>query len=89
MPTRDNDRAKGIRPSEAMRTKCRGVIRPPVVEKLYDSWRTAKIRKTRKEITQRVRYYRERWDRVTAETRGVSNGGRDRANEFRSSEMKE
>jgi len=37
VPSRDNERAKGIRLSEVMRTKCRGVIGPPVVEKLYDS----------------------------------------------------
>ena len=88
MPRGGNDRTKGIRLSEVMRTKCRGVIGPEVVEELYDSWRTAKVRKERKEMTRRVRYGRERWDRVTAENRGVGNEGSDRTQGFRQSEMR-
>ena len=37
VPSGGNDRTKGIRLSEVMRTKCRGVIGPEVVEELYDS----------------------------------------------------
>ena len=88
MPRGGNDRTKGIRLSEVMRTKCRGVIGPEVVEELYDSWRTVKVRKERKEMTRRVRYCQERWDGVTAQNRGVGNGGSDRAKGFRQSEMR-